>query len=42
MSEENQSLSIVNIWVKALTSPNDETYQQIANDPGASFGMDAT
>jgi hypothetical protein len=41
MSEENQSLSIINTWVKALTSPSDETYQQIADDPGASFGKSA-
>ena len=41
MSEQMQSLSIVNTWVKAATSPNEEAYQQIANDPGASFGKSA-
>jgi hypothetical protein len=38
MSEEIKSLSIVNTWVKAITAPNEEAYQQIASNPGASFG----
>jgi hypothetical protein len=38
MSEENPALSIVNTWIKALTSPNEEAYQQIADDPNASLG----
>lgn len=41
MSEEMQSLSIVDTWLKAVTSPNEEAYQQIASDPGASFGRSA-
>jgi hypothetical protein len=38
MSSEISSMSILDIWIKALASPNEETYQQIADDPGASFG----
>jgi hypothetical protein len=41
MSEEMQSLSIIDVWIKAVTAPNEEAYQQIANDPGASFGRSA-
>ncbi|MGD8456515.1 MAG: Yip1 family protein [Anaerolineales bacterium] len=41
MSEEIQALSIVNTWIKAITSPNEEAYQQIARNPGASFGKSA-
>ncbi|TES88992.1 MAG: DUF1282 domain-containing protein [Anaerolineales bacterium] len=45
MSEEiihqpggGETLSIVETWIKALTSPTEETYTKIAKDPGASIG----
>ncbi len=38
MSSEIISMSIFDTWIKALTSPNEDTYQQIADDPNASFG----
>jgi hypothetical protein len=41
MSEEMHSLSLVDTWIKAVTAPNEEAYQQIANEPGASFGRSA-
>ena len=31
-------MTAMETWTKALTKPNLETYQQIANDPGASMG----
>jgi len=38
MSNEMFSMSIIDTWIKAVTSPNEETYQQIADDPSASLG----
>lgn len=35
---EGETLSIVETWIKALTSPTEETYTKIAKDPGASLG----
>lgn len=41
MSSEMFSMSLINTWIKALTAPNEETYQQIADDPNASLGKSA-
>ena len=35
---EGETLSIIDTWIKALTSPTEETYTKIAKDPGASIG----
>jgi len=35
---EGEALSIVETWIKALTSPTEEAYTKIAKDPGASLG----
>lgn len=37
----NQEFIPIQTWIKALTSPNEEAYREIVNDPGATFGKAA-